>query len=77
MGPPGALDVFLKMVEHVGLPATTGFIGLLAWMWERKQNLAMQSRLMDLAAAQIQAAAKVEMALEAIKSVLVSTRGKK
>ena len=77
MGNPGAVDLLLKLVEHIGLPATMGFVGLAAWMWERKQNLAMQARLMDLAAAQIQAAVKVEMALEALKTVLSGTRGKK
>lgn len=77
MGTPGALDLLLKLVENVGLPATTGFIGLFAWMWERKQNLVMQAKLMELAAAQIQAASKVELALEAIRAILAGGRGRK
>lgn len=60
----------LQVVEKIGLPAATGFIGLLAWMWERKQNQAMQLKLVELATAQIAAAMKVEMALEAIKSII-------
>jgi hypothetical protein len=68
------VGLVLKLVEHIGLPATTGLIGLFAWMWERKQNQAMQAKLMELVSAQIQAAMKVEMALDAIRSLLSRRR---
>ena len=64
------MGVFLKIVETIGLPATTGLIGFAAFAYERRQNHVMQQKLLELATAQIAASMKVENALEGVRAVM-------
>jgi hypothetical protein len=39
-----ALEFALKLIAQIGLPAATGLIGFVAWVWERRQNIAATER---------------------------------
>jgi hypothetical protein len=68
------LALFLRAVETLGLPATMGIVGLLAWYFERRQNIVLQGKLLELATEQIAAAVRVEAAVAAISQVVASRK---
>jgi len=66
-----AVVAIQKMLETGG-PWAVAALGIGAYIWERRENKALQKAVMELATAQVQATLKQEVAVTTLKELLMT-----